>query len=135
MTYEDFITAVAARAQASEEQARAITDATLETLAERISAGEAEDLAAQPELPDRLADHLRKTPVRENAQAFGLGEFVRRVSQRAGVDGSMAQAGAHAVLATLRDAVPAYEFNDMQAQLPKDYWAVTQPMSLQRGAR
>lgn len=134
MTYEDFIGAVAARGQVPQEQAKAIASATLETLAERISAGEAEDLAAQPEVPNRLADHLRKTAVGENAEPFGLDEFVRRVSVRARVDGSMAQAGAHAVFATLRDVVPAYEFNDMQAQLPKDYWAITEPV-ISRGFR
>jgi uncharacterized protein (DUF2267 family) len=134
MTYEDFIHAVAARAEVPEEQAGAIAGATLETLAERISGGQAEDLAAQPEVPNRLADHLRKTAVREDAEPFGLDEFVRRVSMRAGVDGSMAQAGAHAVFATLRDAVPAYEFNDMQAQLSKDYWAISEPV-ITRGFR
>lgn len=133
MTYDDFITAVATRAEVPQERAAALTYATLEVLADRITAGEAEDLADK--LPDRLADHLRTTAVRENAHAFGLHEFVGRVGQRAGVDGSMAHAGAHAVFATVRDAVPAYEFGDTLAQLPKDYWEITQPMSMRRGAR
>jgi uncharacterized protein (DUF2267 family) len=127
MTYEDFITAVATRAEVPQEQARAITDATLETLSERISGGETEDVAAQPEVPDRLDDHLRKTPVRENAEPFGVDDFVSRVAQRAGIDRSRAEAGAQAVFRTMRDAVPAYEFKDMVGQLSKDYWAVTRP--------
>jgi uncharacterized protein (DUF2267 family) len=127
MTYEDFITAVATRAEVPQEQARAITDATLETLSERISGGETEDLAAQPEVPDRLGDRVRKTPVREDAQPFGVDDFVSRVAQRAGVDRSLAQAGAHAVFRTVRDAVPAHEFGDVLSQFSRDYWAVTRP--------
>jgi uncharacterized protein (DUF2267 family) len=75
--YDDFINSVARRAGASSEQARTITEATLETLADRISGGEANDLADR--LPYQLADHLRKPPSREYAKAFGLGEFVQRV--------------------------------------------------------
>jgi uncharacterized protein (DUF2267 family) len=127
MTYEDFITAVATRAEVPQEQARVITDAALETLAERLSGGEAADLAAQ--LPDQLADRLRGKPVQEKAEAFGLGEFMRRVSQRGDLDMSMAQAAVHAVLSTMRDAVPAYEYLDVQAELPKEYWGMTQPMT------
>lgn len=133
MTHDDFITAVATRAEVPRERATAITYATLETLADRISAGEAADVAGK--LPDRLADRVRKSPSRENAEPFGLGDFVRRVSRRAGVDESMAQAGAHAVMTTLGEAVPVYEFKDVLAQLSKDYWAVTRTETARRGVR
>lgn len=118
MGYDDFINSVARRAGASSEQARTITEATLETLADRISGGEANDLADR--LPYQLADHLRKPPSREYAKAFGLGEFVQRVSARVGGDGALAAAGVRAVFTTLREAVPGDEFKDMVTQLPMD---------------
>jgi uncharacterized protein (DUF2267 family) len=127
MTYDDFIKAVAKRAGVSPEQATTIAYATLETLADRISGGEAADLADQ--LPDRLADHVQKSPVREYAEPFELDEFIRRVSARAGIDAKMAETGARAVLTTVREAVPGYEFGDMIAQLPKDFWKVIEPVS------
>ncbi|SCL32755.1 Uncharacterized conserved protein, DUF2267 family [Micromonospora rhizosphaerae] len=120
MVYEDFIDAVARRAGVPVDQAGTITRATLETLAERISGGEANDLANQ--VPEGLDDHLRKT--QEHPEVFGLGEFVQRVTARAGIDGVLASSGIRAVLTTLREAVPRDEFEDMVAQLPKDFWEV-----------
>ncbi|MGC5022080.1 DUF2267 domain-containing protein [Micromonospora sp. DT47] len=95
MVHEDFIDAVARRARVSADQVTTITRATLETLADRVSGGQANDLAKQ--LPEGLDDHLRKP--RENVEPFGLVEFVQRITARAGVDDVLASAGAHAVLA------------------------------------
>lgn len=133
MVYEDFIDAVARRAGVPADQAATIARATLETLADRISGGEAEDLADQ--LPRGLDDHLRKPPTRENAEPFGLGDFVQRVKVRAGVDTALASAGVRAVLTTLREAVAGDEFEDMVAQLPKEFWEVIQPVGSQAGGR
>jgi uncharacterized protein (DUF2267 family) len=126
MRYDEFVQAVATRAGVSPEQARALTHAGLETLADRISGGEANDLADQ--LPEGLADHLRKPPTRELAEPFRLGQFVERVMVRAGVDRMLANAGVHAVLTTLRDAVAADEFDDMMAQLPKEFRETIEPV-------
>jgi len=126
MTYDDFIAAVAKRAEVSADRATTITDATLDTLADRISGGEGEDLATK--LPGRLGEHLRKPATRESAERFELGEFIRRVGVRAGVEAGTAEAGVRAVLTTLREAVPGYEFGDMIAQLPKDFSKVIQPV-------
>jgi uncharacterized protein (DUF2267 family) len=133
VVYEDFIDAVARRAAVSNEQATTITHATLETLADRISGGEADDLADQ--LPDQLGDHLRKPPTREFAESFGLGEFVQRVSARTGADGVLASVGVRAVLTTLREAVAGDEFEDMVAQLPKEFGEVIEPVGSQAGGR
>jgi uncharacterized protein (DUF2267 family) len=133
VVYDDFIDAVARRAGVSTEQATAITHATLETLADRISGGEANDLADQ--LPGGLEDHLRKPPTREFAESFGLGEFMQRVSARAGVDGPLASAGVRAVLTTLREAVAGDEFEDMLAQLPKEFGEVVEPVAARAGGR
>lgn len=126
MRDEDFIDAVASRAGLPAEQAATLTRATLTTLAERISGGEANDLADQ--LPDALGQHLRTSPVREDAEPFGTGEFVRRVRERAGVDETAAATAVRAVLATLPQAVLGGEFEDTAAQLPKEYGEMVEPV-------
>lgn len=130
MNYPEFIDTVARRAGVPSEQAPTITRATLKTLAERISGGEARQLAEQ--LPDQLEDDLRKPPWDEFAESFPLEEFTRRVSERAGVDASVARAATRAVLTTLREAVTAREFDDMVSQLPKEYREVIEPVGVQR---
>ena len=57
MDYATFTRTTAERAGVPEETAERIEHATLRTLADRISGGEAQDLAAQ--LPARLQDDLR----------------------------------------------------------------------------
>ncbi|MFY1615880.1 DUF2267 domain-containing protein [Micromonospora sp. WMMD736] len=128
MEYEDFINVVATRAKVSTDQAATLSRATLETLADRISAGQAEDLAYQ--LPDGLDDHLRKQPPlrQEHAQSFGLDEFVRRVADHPAIDRAIADTGVRAVLTTLREAVSRDEFEDAMAQLPNEFRQVTEPV-------
>lgn len=117
MKQDEFITKVGQRADVSLDTAEALTAATLRTLAERISGGEAEDLAAQ--LPDELKPYL--TGVDEPAQPFGPDEFVRRVAERAGTDPDRARAGVRAEFTTLREAVTLGEVDDVVSQLPKDF--------------
>ncbi|MEV4759303.1 DUF2267 domain-containing protein [Micromonospora sp. NPDC049559] len=133
MVYDDFIGAVARRTGVSGTDAAAITEATLTTLADRISGGEAEDLAGA--LPDRLGAYLNKAPTREPAESFGLGEFVRRVTERAGVDDVAADGGLRAVFATLREAVAEHRFDDVVAQFPKDLREAAEPTGSRVGAR
>jgi uncharacterized protein (DUF2267 family) len=123
VNYDQFVQAVAERTGASPEEANVLSLATLATLSERISGGEARDLAAQ--LPDRLRNWL--LPTEENAENFGLTEFLRRVGVHADVDADRAEQGTRAVLATLREAVAGKEFTDTVAQLPKEFWAVVEP--------
>jgi uncharacterized protein (DUF2267 family) len=106
------------------ETAEALTRATLQTLAERISGGEAQDLAEQ--LPEPMRDWLRWTDD-ELAKGFGLHSFIRRVSDRAGVPQAEATEGVRAVLAALREAVTDKEFRDATAQLPEEYEPVLPP--------
>ncbi len=123
MDYDQFIEAVAQRAQVSRDEAEALARATLMTLSERINGGQARDLAEQ--LPDRIRGWL--LPTDENAERFDPLEFLRRISAHAEVDTDRAEQGTRAVLATLRDAVTHKEFSDMFCQLPKDYWIVVEP--------
>jgi uncharacterized protein (DUF2267 family) len=126
--YQDFINAVATRAKVPEDQAATLARATLETLADRISDGKAEDLAYQ--LPGGLDDPLRNPPPRrgEHAKSFGLEEFVRRVADHPAIDRALAGAGVRAVLTTLREAVSREDFEDVLAQLPKEFRQVLEPV-------
>jgi uncharacterized protein (DUF2267 family) len=109
MEYEEFIANVAQNADLSKEEAARLTRATLATLAERITGGEAQDLAAQ--LPDPLKTALNSA--HENAEAFSVQEFV--------TDPDEAEVAIAAVLASLRDAVTPGEFDDVLSQLPADF--------------
>ena len=117
MQYDEIIALVSERTGLFEGEAAALTRATLTTLAERISGGEARDLAAQ--LPGPLQDSL--LPTEEEAEAFSFDEFVDRVAERSGLDSDTAETGVAAVMATLRDAVTAGEFDDVLSQLPQDF--------------
>jgi uncharacterized protein (DUF2267 family) len=115
--FEEFIQEVADRAGTSREEAESLVRATLRTLAERLSGGEAEDLRAQ--LPRRLQADL--IPPQEEAQGFGVEEFVQKVAARTGIDETDAGPGVVAVLSVIRDAVTPGEFDDVLAQLGREY--------------
>jgi uncharacterized protein (DUF2267 family) len=117
MRYATFMTTVEQVAGIAREEAERAVRATLETLAERITRGEADDIAAF--LPKELRPLLTSAP--EPAEGFGLDEFLRRVAQRAGVDAETAREYARAVFTALGVAVAPGEVADMVAQLPKDY--------------
>jgi uncharacterized protein (DUF2267 family) len=117
MKYEEFIARVAMHGDMSEEQAVTLTGATLATLADRISGGEARDLAAQ--LPAPLQSAL--ISAQEDAEAFSFEEFVERTAETAGTDEDDAEVGVDAVFATLREAVTPGEFDDVLSQLPADF--------------
>lgn len=123
MNYTEFIQSVAARPKMSPAQAEPITRATLETLAERISGGQAQDLASQ--LPEELRGYARKAM--EDPEPFGLAEFFERIQSRAAVDLQTATDGARAVLDTLRESASAKEYGDFIDQLPEEFWQLTGP--------
>ena len=117
MQYEEFIALVSERTGMFEGEAAALTRATLATLAERISGGEARDLAAH--LPGPLQDTL--LPTKEEAEAFSFDEFVRRVAERSRHGSNLSERDVIAVIATLRDAVTPGEFDDVLSQLPNEF--------------
>ncbi|MCW3813939.1 DUF2267 domain-containing protein [Micromonospora sp. DR5-3] len=121
----EFFEKVAAGAQVPAETARALTEATLRTLAERISGGEAADLA------DHVAHELRPLLARarpEEPEAFGYDEFLRRVAERAGVAPEVAEQGARAVLRTLDPVVGHQQFSQALSQLPAEIRGLAQPV-------
>jgi uncharacterized protein (DUF2267 family) len=123
--YKTFIKTEAEKAGLPEDKAEEVARATLQTLADRITGGEADDLAAQ--LPTPLKDAL--IPARDEAERFDVDEFVRRVSERAHVDPDTARTGAMATFSTMREAVTPGEFDDITAQLPQEYRDLVGPMA------
>jgi uncharacterized protein (DUF2267 family) len=125
--YERFITTVQQKASINREAAERAAQATLQILAERLSQGEARDLAAQ--LPEPLAGWLFTDT---DAAPFGLEEFLRRVAERECVDAETAERYAHAVLTALDRAllIAAGEVDDLIALLPLELHA-----PLERGKR
>jgi len=125
MDYKTFTRTAAQRAGLPEDTTEQLERATLETLADRISGGEAEDLAAQ--LPGPLKEPLQKP--REEAESFGVDEFVRRVAERSHVPEEQARRGAVAVLTTVREAVTPGELDDVLSQLPQEYRELVGPLA------
>jgi uncharacterized protein (DUF2267 family) len=117
MRYEEFIALLSERTGMFEGDAVALTRATLATLAERISGDEALDLAAH--LPGPLQDTL--LPTKEEAEAFSFDEFVGRVAERSRHGSNLSESDVMAVIATLRDALPPGEFDDVLSQLPNEF--------------
>ncbi|WP_214367776.1 DUF2267 domain-containing protein [Pseudonocardia sp. H11422] len=118
MTHEEFIRKVSERAGVSPEDAEVLARATLETLAERLSGGEADDLAAL--VPPPLRTYLQRSP-QKPAVSYGLSAFIERVRTRAGDAGWATTDAVRAVLVTLREAVGDKEFRDAMAQLPREF--------------
>jgi uncharacterized protein (DUF2267 family) len=117
MRYATFISTVEQAAGISREEAERATEATLRTLSERITGGEAEDIAAF--LPKELRPVMTSTP--EPAEPFGFEEFLRRVAEREGVDERTAAGHVLGVFVALGQAVAPGELGDMIAQLPSDF--------------
>jgi uncharacterized protein (DUF2267 family) len=120
MQYEEFIGHVRKRARSvSMDEAERAAQATLETLGERLTKQEREDLAEQ--LPGKLKGYLFR---QEAGQPLKLDEFFEEVSFRGGIDRPKAVKMTRAVLTTLRQAVSPGEIEDVLSQLPKDYHAL-----------
>ena len=113
---EQFVTTVAQAARVGLDRAERATEATLQTLAERIDAGVARELAQ--ELPDEVAPWLATTTP---AERLDIDEFLRRVADREDVDIETAQRHAAAVFVALQRAVSRQRFAALSAQLPKDF--------------
>lgn len=117
MQYDEFVGEVQNRARLPSrgDTVRAI-QATLETLAERIDPGEADDLAAQ--LPPELGTFLRDV---ETTERFSVDDFFLRVAAKETADLPDAAHHARAVIAVLQEAVTTGEMDDIRAQLPDNY--------------
>jgi uncharacterized protein (DUF2267 family) len=129
MRYATFMTTVQQAAGITREEAERAVPATLQTLAERISGGEAGDIAGF--LPRELRPLL--TAASEQAQPFDLDELLRRVAGRESVDRATAAEHARAVFVALGAAVAPGELRDMAAQLPRDFDGLLEAAGVGRG--
>jgi uncharacterized protein (DUF2267 family) len=128
MHYSTFVSTVEQVGGLTREEAERAIEATLRTLAERITGGEARDVALL--LPKEVRPFLERTP--EEAERFGLDEFYRRVAEREGADPPTAAAHARAVFVALGVAVAPGELRDMASQLPAEYDPLLQAAGIGR---
>ena len=118
MKSDEFIAKVQRRADLdSQEEAMLAIGATLATLAERLAGGEAKDLASQ--LPPEIGVFLLQ-PYAGIGDPFGLEEFFRLVSERAGIGLQNASLQARVVIGVLCEAVSMGEIENVRSQLPHD---------------
>lgn len=126
MDYDEFLNGVRQRTELDSDTAARVTRATLQTLGDRLSVGQAADMAER--LHPALQMDLR---TETNAEGLDLEEFARRVAERAGVRRDDALRYAAGVFATLGDAVGPKEIADMAAEFPVEYTPlVTQARSI-----
>jgi uncharacterized protein (DUF2267 family) len=123
-----FLAGVATRASVDTDTARRITEAVLETLGERIGAGEVDDLLTQ--LPISLHPALKRGASHSDASTstMSVNDFLNRIAERIGIPPApagqvqpRASEDARAVFNTLREMVRT-EFFDVTDQLPNEYW-------------
>ena len=116
MNYNDYIQFVKERAGIkSDAAAKKAIETVFEVLGQRITIGQAEDLAAA--LPPELRPYLGQMP---EAESFDSREFLRRVSEKEGVAPGTAEEHARAVLSVLAEWVPRAELRDTLEQIPND---------------
>lgn len=122
MNREDLLDAVSDLAGVeSTDQAERATLATLRTLGEHVSAGEAEDVADRlpGDLASAVTDRSDETP-----ESFSVDEFVSRVMDRErieDVDRAAATRHVRAVMAALADAGLERELQEAREQLPNEF--------------
>jgi len=116
MDHDAFVDAVMQAAGIDRDEAERTVRATLTTLGERISAGEARDLAAQ--LPPELAPWLN---VDERSRRFDVDEFLHRIAERSGADEQAALQRTRSVFAVLAQTIAPSELDDVASELPKDF--------------
>ena len=119
---EGFLARVGELAGVNRPTARRATEAVLATLAERIAAGEVDDLVRR--LPVALHAPLKHGRAQADAATRRMrsDEFLARVRRRAQATPEQAREYARAVLAALHEAVRDPDFSDVTVQLPDDYW-------------
>jgi uncharacterized protein (DUF2267 family) len=120
--HERFIVTIQQRTGIGWDKAERAAQATLETLAERVSAGVARDLAG--DLPVAERRWLRP---QGDAQPFDPVTFVRRVAEREQTDPATAEAHVRAVFLALARLLTEHELGELVAELSKDYGALLDP--------
>jgi uncharacterized protein (DUF2267 family) len=115
--YAEFIGTVEREAEVPWQTAERAASATLETLGERISGGEARYLAQQ--LPHGLREVVDEH-AGDGPQGFSAAEFLQRVQAREHVPIGQAQRHVRAVFAALRHTVSDDEIATLASELPRE---------------
>lgn len=119
----------------SRDQAYTITSATLGVLGQRITEGEAEDIASQ--LPEQINDVLINE--NEEAEEFSADEFISRVDERVAmlsdVTASTPELYIRGVMTVLGDAVSGSELEDAHDQLPSEFDSLFEPVDMSEQQR
>jgi uncharacterized protein (DUF2267 family) len=115
MDNDRFLATVERRLHTDRDRAQLAVAAVLESLAERLSRGEARDLV------ERLPVELSVWLLTDHREAFDVDEFLRRIAKRERVDIDTAERHARAVLSVLREAVDPAEVADLVSDLPEDF--------------
>lgn len=130
MQTDAFLAEVERRADLeSSSDARTATRAVLETLGERVTIGETEDIASQ--LPAELETDM-SAAISDEAEEFPLEEFIGRVESREepqNVPGS-AEDHVRAVVTVLGEAVSGGELEDARDQLPTEFERLFEPIDM-----
>lgn len=122
MNHDEFVRTVQAQSDLNdEERVTAAGESVLEALSERLSHGQATDLAEG--LPTDLAEAV--TQADGDADEFDADEFVQRVRQREDehpeLDGNDAPTHVRSVLIGLTESTNDQRWDETLAQLPEDY--------------
>jgi uncharacterized protein (DUF2267 family) len=120
MDYRGFIQLTQREGVVDADLAERAARATLTTLAERLSRGQARDLLQQ--LPAEMKPWVH---TESDAERFDVDEFLRRVAEREGVDVETAERHARAVFFALGQTVSDDEIADIADELPQDFEPLT----------
>ena len=119
MKYDEFLNKVRELGEyADRDEAEHVAHTVLGTLAPRLPADGVEHLAAQ--LPDPLTEPLHRGEL-ENAESFGIEEFLDRVAAATGSRPMTAEWDASATLTAVAENVSGGELNHLLSQLPSEY--------------
>jgi uncharacterized protein (DUF2267 family) len=128
--HERFVVTIQQTTGIGWDKAERAAQATLETLAERVSAGVARDLAGDLPVAERRwlqpqGDAQPLDPGRDRtggkAQKMPLDEFLHSVADREGVAPEDVLDHVQAVFKTIREIVPEKTWSHLLAQLPHDW--------------
>lgn len=117
MTDDEFLETVADHLGGVEVDPREAADAVLETMADRVTGGQAGDLAMY--LPRGVRTPLTDTD--EAALDFDRDEFLERIAARADAETDEATRMTRAVIDALRDAGAEHELENVRTQLPGEF--------------
>ena len=118
---------VADVARIDRDHARRATEAAMEALGDRISLGDADDLATF--LPPDLGRALARGEAKSSgaARPLSLDEFLAEIADLEGTDIQDAREHAPVVFAVLRHLIGDEPFRDVFEQVPDDYAVILGP--------